>query len=109
MWIPFRMWICFRYNLCANLCNVDSTLFYGHKQTPFAKVLTSLGLCSTMMWFIHAIPFSTAVRGIFQTAPIWTNNSILLFIFVTIISYALALMYNKTVSYMKSKSVNKVV
>lgn len=86
-----------------------SALFYGHKQTPLAKVLTSLGLCSTMMWFIHAIPFSTAVRGIFQTSPIWINNSILLFIFVTIISYALALMYNKAVSYMKSKSVNKVV
>lgn len=86
-----------------------SALFNEHKQTPLAKVLTNLGLCSTMMWFIHAIPFSTAVRDIFQTSPIWINNSIFLFIFVTIISYALALMYNKAVSYMKSKSINKII
>lgn len=74
-----------------------SALFTGCKQTPLAKVLTSLGLCSTMMWFIHAIPFSTAVRGVFQNSVFWVNNCVFIFISITLLSYILTLVYNKIV------------
>jgi hypothetical protein len=71
-----------------------SVLFNGCKQNFLAKALTSLGLCSTMMWFIHAIPLSTATREIFQSLPLWINDSVYLFVMITGISYLIALGYN---------------
>lgn len=71
-----------------------SVLFNGCKQNFLAKALTSLGLCSTMMWFIHAIPLSTATREIFQSLPVWINDSVYLFVMITGISYLIALGYN---------------
>ena len=47
-----------------------------------------------MMWFIHAIPLSTATREIFQSLPLWINDSVYLFDMLTGISYLIALGYN---------------
>ncbi len=75
-----------------------SAFFCGYENSQLAKVLTHLGGCSTMMWFIHTLPFNTVTRNIFQMSPFWVNNIIVIFLVVTIISYVIAFLYNKVVS-----------
>ena len=60
-----------------------------------ARFLSNLGRNSTMMWFIHAIPFSTATNFIFQNSIFWINNTIVLYILITTTSYIAALGVNK--------------
>ena len=72
-----------------------SAIFDGFENSKTAKMLTSFGACSTMMWFIHTLPFNDATRAIFQGSIFWTNNIIVLFIVVTVLSYLFALLYNK--------------
>lgn len=70
-------------------------LFSGKEQTSLFCILTKLGKCSTYMWFVHCIFFSTATRIVFQSSPIWTNSLLGIFIVVTIISYVIAITLNK--------------
>ena len=48
------------------------------------------------MWFIHCIFFSVATRGVFQDTPIWINSVPIVFVIVTLISYAIAAMLIKS-------------
>lgn len=64
-----------------------SVLFYGKENTIAAKLLTLLGSNSMLMWFIHAIPFSTATKYIIQGSPLWINNVLWIFVVVTILSF----------------------
>lgn len=49
-------------------------LFQGHEQSLSFRILTSLGQCSTYMWFIHCLFFSDATRRVLQCLPIWENS-----------------------------------
>lgn len=71
-----------------------SALFVGKEDGVISKVLVILGSNSTLMWFIHAIPFSDATRAIFQSSPLWTNNVIVLFLSITTLSFILAYLGN---------------
>lgn len=76
-----------------------SALFVGKENSVISKVLVVLGSNSTLMWFIHALPFSDATRSIFQSNPLWTNNVIVLFLSITTISFIIAywgnMLFNK--------------
>ncbi len=71
-------------------------LFQGKENTCTFRILTQLGKCSTYMWFIHCIFFSVATRGVFQDMPIWINSVPIVFVIVTLISYAIAAMLIKS-------------
>lgn len=71
------------------------------KKGAIAVLLTNLGRNSTMMWFIHAIPFSTATNFIFQNSNYWINNVFILYITITTFSYCAALGINKTLPTLK--------
>ena len=71
------------------------TTLYGGGRILFSTTLSSLGRNSLFMWFIHAIPLSTATKEYFQNSPIWTNNIIILYISLVIISYLLSITLNK--------------
>ena len=66
-----------------------------------ARFLSNLGRNSTMMWFIHAIPFSTATNFIFQNSHFWINNTIVLYITITATSYIAASGINKAIPTLK--------
>lgn len=85
-----------------------SGLFQELKSDRFTKILLSLGSASTMMWFIHALPFSTVTRKLFQELPFWTNNIAVLFIVITIFSYLLAKLFEKSVALMNNTMVINV-
>lgn len=80
-----------------------SRLFKGLVSKWYAKVFLSLGSASTMMWFIHAIPFNTATKELFQLSPLWTNNIAVLFIVVTGCSYLIAKLFEKSVTLIRKK------
>jgi hypothetical protein len=65
-------------------------IFQEKENTYTFRILTQLGKCSTYMWFIHCIFFSDATRGVFQNMPIWINSLPVIFVVVTLISYAIA-------------------
>jgi hypothetical protein len=48
-----------------------------------------------LMWFIHALPFISATRIIFQSSPLWINNVFVLFLVITILSFLVSLIINK--------------
>lgn len=75
-----------------------SAIFNGFEHRKIAKALASLGSCSTIMWFIHTLPFNDTTRTIFQNSSFWPNNIIVLFLAVTLMSYLFALLYNKGTS-----------
>lgn len=68
-----------------------SALFMKMENNKSSKILTTLGTYSTLIWFIHAIPFSTATRQLFQLSSVWTNNVLLLYVLVVIISLLLSM------------------
>ena len=68
------------------ICNITS---WG------GQILQSLGRNSTLMWFIHAIPLSSASGRFFQESDYWINNPILLFVALVAISYLMAIVLNK--------------
>ena len=72
-----------------------SALFIGNENSLIASVFSSLGKNSTLMWFIHALPFSSATRIIFQSSPLWINNVFVLFLVITIMSFLVSLIINK--------------
>lgn len=65
-------------------------LSQGYEQNFLVRVLTSLGKHSTYIWFIHCLFFSNATRGVLQSLPIWSNSLPIVFVLVTLFSYALA-------------------
>lgn len=56
----------------------------------FSKTLSSLGRNSMFMWFIHAIPLSDATRAFFQDSVLWTNNVLILYFVLVVVSYLLS-------------------
>ena len=62
--------------------------------TGGGRFLSSLGKNSTIMWFVHAVPLSTAPRFFFQSNCLWVNNPLLLFVVLTVSSYFLAIVIN---------------
>lgn len=71
-----------------------SAMFVGKENGVISKVLVMLGSNSTLMWFVHALPFSDATRSIFQTSPLWVNNVIVLYLCITTISFIIAYLGN---------------
>lgn len=71
-----------------------SALFIGNENSLIANVFSSLGKNSTLMWFIHAIPFTSATRIIFQSSSLWINNVFVLFLVITILSFLVSLIIN---------------
>lgn len=70
------------------------------------KLFVLLGHNSTFMWFIHCLFFSTATRAIFQSASFWSDNIIIVFLLVTLVSLIAAMLLNYMVSLVK---LNKLV
>lgn len=64
-----------------------SALFQTCNSSMVKTVLSALGASSTLMWFIHAIPFSDGTRVLFQNSPVWVNSVLAQFIIVTMLSY----------------------
>lgn len=64
--------------------------------------LKRLGQLSSYMWFIHAIFFSTKTRMIFQQQSFWPDNIILVYLFVTVISFVIATLIVKIKSSLKT-------
>ena len=71
-----------------------SALFVQKEKSMAARIMTIFGKNSTLIWFIHAIPLSDATRRLFQTSPQWPNNLLVLYIVLTLVSLALAIMGN---------------
>jgi len=71
-----------------------SALFVQKEKSTAARIMTIFGKNSTLIWFIHAIPLSDAARRLFQTNPLWPNNLLVLYIVLTLVSLALAIMGN---------------
>lgn len=95
----FRCCISGAFGIVADVLTVPvfiiaiSGTFQGLESHWFAKLFTRLGLVSAMMWFVHALPFSSATRTLFQTSNIWTNNVVMLFLCVTLSSYLIAIFF----------------
>ena len=71
-----------------------SALFVQKEKSMAARIITIFGKNSTLIWFIHAIPLSDATRRLFQTSPLWPNNFLVLYIVLTLVSLALAIIGN---------------
>jgi len=80
-----------------------SGAFQGLETKWYSKMFMQLGAASTMMWFIHAIPLSTATRAVFQSSSYWTNNIFVLFVTITIISYILSFMFEYAIRRLSKK------
>ena len=79
-----------------------SGAFQGLESNCFTKALIRVGQVSAMMWFIHALPFSSATKALFQGSGIWTNNIVTLFLSVTLLSYLTAEIFELAVRKLQS-------
>lgn len=94
----FRCCISSAYGIVTDVVTVPvfiisvAGIFQGIEDKWYTRLLIRFGSVSTMMWFIHALPFSDATRSMFQPTPYWTNNLFILFIVVTLVSYLLSVL-----------------
>lgn len=82
------------FSMAALFKRLDLPQLYGF--------LKKLGQLSSYMWFIHAVFFSTKTRMIFQQQSFWPDNIILVYLFVTVISFVIAILIVKIKSSLKT-------
>lgn len=65
------------------------------KYKPVEKVFEGLGKYSTGMWFFHAVFFSDYVSDIFQPVLLAVEQPVLMFIWLVVLTFAGAFIYQK--------------